>query len=73
MKAIEIFLIVLFAIWVAGAMIIVNRHSEETLWSLLKLQAPRTTFLGWVYLVLWAAVMFFLMGLTAYLTGYRYH
>lgn len=61
--------LILFGIWAIGALIIGNKHSEETILSIFKLQSPRTTFRGWVYLILWAVVMFFIIGLVGMAGG----
>lgn len=61
--------LILFIIWVIGALIIGNKHSKETILSLFKLQSPRTTFKGWVYLILWGLVMFFIIGLVGMAAG----
>ena len=63
-------LIILFIIWVIGTMIIGKRHSRETLSSLFGFKPAQTTFKGWVYLVLWGAFMFFIIGTLGYLAGY---
>lgn len=61
--------LILFIIWAIGALIIGNKHSEETILSIFKLQSPRTTFRGWVYLILWGVVMFFIIGLVGMAGG----
>ena len=66
----QILLLILFGIWAIGALIIGNKHSQETILSIFKLRSPQTTFKGWVYLVLWAVVMFFIIGLVGMAAGY---
>lgn len=66
----QILLLVLFGIWAVGAIIIGNKHSKETFLSILKLESPRTTFKGWVYLILWGIGMFFIIGLVGMAAGY---
>lgn len=61
--------LILFGIWAIGALIIGNKHSEETILSIFKLQSPRTTLRGWIYLILWAVVMFFIIGLVGMAGG----
>ncbi|MBL7858919.1 MAG: hypothetical protein JNM57_14610 [Cyclobacteriaceae bacterium] len=63
-------LLILFAIWAVGAIIIGNKHSKESFLSILKLESPGTTFKGWVYLILWGVVMFFIIGLVGMAAGY---
>jgi hypothetical protein len=65
----QILLLILFGTWAVGALIIGNKHSQETILSIFKLQSPRTTFKGWVYLILWGIVMFFIIGLVGMAAG----
>ncbi len=63
-------LITLFIIWVIGTVVITNKHSEETFFSILKLKPTQTTLKGWIYLILWGVFMFFIMGTLGMLAGY---
>jgi hypothetical protein len=66
----NIILLILFIIWVIGTMIIGRRHSRETLSSIFGFKPAETTFMGWVYLVLWGTFMFFIIGTLGYLSGH---
>jgi hypothetical protein len=66
----NIILIILFVIWVIGTVIISNKHSKETISSIFGFKPAQTTFKGWVYLVLWAIFMFFIIGTVGLLAGY---
>jgi hypothetical protein len=62
--------LILFGIWAIGALIIGRKHSRETLSSLFGFKPAETTFKGWIYLILWGVVMFFIIGLAAMAGGY---
>ena len=66
----NIILIILFVIWVIGTMIIGRRHSRETLNSIFGFKPAETTFMGWVYLILWGTFMFFIIGTLGFLSGH---
>lgn len=59
----EIIALILIIIWIIGALIIGKKHSRETLSSLFGFKPAETTLKGWVNLILWGIVMFFLIGL----------
>ncbi|HMV08101.1 MAG TPA: hypothetical protein PK325_01265 [Cyclobacteriaceae bacterium] len=66
----QVILIILFIIWLIGVDRIGRKHSKETLSSLFGFSPAQTTFKGWVYLALWAVVMFFIIGVLGLAAGY---
>lgn len=65
----NIILIALFIIWIIGTVIISNRNSKETISSIFGFKPAQTTVKGWIYLILWGAFMFFIIGTLGLMAG----
>jgi hypothetical protein len=66
----QVIIIILIVIWIIGAHQIARKNSRETLSSLFGFELAKTTFKGWIYLILWATVMLFIIRLVGMAAGY---